>query len=182
MSLVEDVSWHLQNENLFSSVGDDCKLMLWDLRTNKFQHFVVHEREVNYLFFNPFNEHILATASPDSTVGLFDMRNLSSPMHALGNHMEEVFQVEWDPNHETVLSSAADDRRVGDEQLEGEVEDGPPELIFSHGSHKAKISDFSWNNNEPWFISSVAEDNTLQVWQMADSIYCGEDDNLIIDF
>ncbi|KAL3613945.1 RNA-binding protein Musashi 2 [Castilleja foliolosa] len=185
--IVEDVSWHLKNENLFGSVGDDCKLMIWDLRTNKFQHsVVVHEREVNYLSFNPFNEHVLATASSDSTVGLFDMRNLSSPLHALGNHMEEVFQVEWDPNNETVLASAADDRRliiwdlsrVGDEQLEGEVEDGPPELLFSHGGHKAKISDFSWNKNEPWVISSVAEDNTLQVWQMADSIYHDEDDNL----
>lgn len=27
-------------------------------------------------------------------------------------HREEVFQVEWDPNHETVLASAADDRRL----------------------------------------------------------------------
>lgn len=128
-----------------------------------------------------------------------------------------MFQVEWDPNHETVLASAADDRRlmvwdlnryndlifypqfltdqstwsrthdnllthwsgyacrIGDEQLEGEAEDGPPELLFSHGGHKAKISDFSWNKNQPWVISSVAEDNTLQVWQMAESIYRDDD-------
>ncbi|GFY89846.1 transducin family protein [Actinidia rufa] len=98
---------------------------------------------------------------------------------------EEKFQVEWDPNHETVLASSADDRRlmvwdldrIGDEQLEGEAEDGPPELLFSHGGHKAKISDFSWNKNEPWVISSVAEDNSLQVWQMAESIY-GDDDDM----
>lgn len=67
--------------------------------------------------------------------------------------------------------------RIGDEQLEGEAEDGPPELLFSHGGHKAKISDFSWNKNEPWVISSVAEDNTLQVWQMAESIYRDDDDD-----
>ncbi|KAL2254886.1 UNVERIFIED_CONTAM: WD-40 repeat-containing protein MSI2 [Sesamum indicum] len=190
-NVVEDVSWHLKNENLFGSVGDDCKLMIWDLRTNKCQHsVVVHEKEVNYLSFNPFNEWALATASSDTTVGLFDMRNLSSPLHALGNHMEEVFQVEWNPNHETILASSADDRRlmvwdlnrVGDEQLEGEAEDGPPELLFSHGGHKAKISDFSWNKNEPWVISSVAEDNTVQVWQMSESIYRDEDDIQAADF
>ncbi|XP_073030033.1 WD-40 repeat-containing protein MSI2-like [Primulina eburnea] len=184
-NVVEDVSWHSKNENLFGSVGDDCKLMIWDLRSNKFQHSViVHEKEVNYLSFNPFNEWVLATASSDTTVGLFDIRNLSSPLHALSSHMEEVFQVEWDPNHETVLASSADDRRlmvwdinrVGDEQLEGEAEDGPPELLFSHGGHKAKISDFSWNKNQAWVISSVAEDNTAQVWQMAESIYRDEDD------
>ncbi|XAR72696.1 hypothetical protein NMG60_11019423 [Bertholletia excelsa] len=179
-SVVEDVAWHLKNENLFGSVGDDCCLMIWDLRTNKTQHSVhVHEKEVNYISFNPYNEWVLATASSDTTVGLFDMRKLTSPLHVLSSHMEEVFQVEWDPNHETVLASSADDRRlmvwdlnrIGDEQLEGEAEDGPPELLFSHGGHKAKISDFSWNKNEPWVISSVAEDNTLQIWEMAESIY-----------
>ncbi|CAI9104755.1 OLC1v1003502C1 [Oldenlandia corymbosa var. corymbosa] len=179
-SLVEDVSWHLKNANLFGSVGDDCRLIIWDLRTNKPQYSgKVHDKEVNYLSFNPFNEWVVATASSDSTVGLFDMRKLSSPLHALSSHTEEVFQVEWDPNHETVLASSAGDRRlmvwdlnkVGDEQLEGEAEDGPSELLFSHGGHKAKISDFSWNKNEPWVISSVAEDNALQVWQMAESIY-----------
>ncbi|KAM2464212.1 hypothetical protein ACFX1W_003468 [Malus domestica] len=65
--------------------------------------------------------------------------------------------------------------RVGEERAEGDGDDGPPELPFAHGGHKAKISDFSWNKNEPWVISSVAEDNTLEVWQIADSIF-GDDD------
>ncbi|KAL3514991.1 hypothetical protein ACH5RR_021893 [Cinchona calisaya] len=190
-SVVEDVSWHLKDANLFGSVGDDCSLIIWDLRTNKPQHsFQVHEKEVNYLSFNPFNEWVVATASSDSTVGIFDMRKLSSPLHFLSSHIGQVFQVEWDPNHETVLASSADDRRlmvwdlnkVGDEQLEGEAEDGPPELLFSHGGHIAKISDFSWNKNEPWVISSVAEDNSLQVWQMAESIYRDDDDVQPADF
>lgn len=68
--------------------------------------------------------------------------------------------------------------RIGDEQAEGDGDDGPPELLFVHGGHKAKISDFSWNKNEPWVISSVSEDNTLQVWQIADSIFGDDDDDL----
>lgn len=43
--------------------------------------------QVNYLSFNPFNEWVLATASSDTTIGLFDLRNLSSPLHALSSHM-----------------------------------------------------------------------------------------------
>lgn len=186
-SVVEDVSWHLKNENLFGSAGDDCQLMIWDLRTNQTQQCVkAHEKEVNYLSFNPYNEWVLATASSDTTVALFDMRKMTVPLHILSSHTEEVFQVEWDPNHETVLASSADDRRlmvwdlnrIGDEQLELDAEDGPPELLFSHGGHKAKISDFSWNKNDPWVISSVADDNTVQVWQMTDSIYRDDDDFL----
>ncbi|KAL2937100.1 WD-40 repeat-containing protein MSI2 [Bienertia sinuspersici] len=184
-SIIEHVAWHTKNENMFGSVGDDGKLMIWDMRSDKPQHSVeAHEKEVNYLSFNSFNEWVVATASSDTTIGLFDLRKLTSPLHFLSSHTEEVFQVEWDPNHETVLASSSDDRRlmvwdlnrVGDEQLEGEAQDGPPELLFSHGGHKAKISDFSWNKNEPWMISSVADDNTVQVWQMAESICCDEDD------
>lgn len=184
-NIVEHVAWHTKNENLFGSVGDDARLMIWDIRSDKPQHSVVaHEKEVNFLSFNSFNEWIVATASSDTTIGLFDIRKLTSPLHFLSSHIEEVFQVEWDPNHETVLASSSDDRRlmvwdlnrVGDEQLEGEAQDGPPELLFSHGGHRAKISDFSWNKSEPWMISSVADDNTVQIWQMAESIYHDEED------
>ncbi|KAL1212311.1 WD-40 repeat-containing protein MSI2 [Cardamine amara subsp. amara] len=186
-SVIADVSWHMKNENLFGSAGEDGRLVIWDTRTNQMQHQVkVHEREVNYLSFNSFNEWLLATASSDSTVALFDLRKLNAPLHVLSSHEGEVFQVEWDPSHETVLASSGEDRRlmvwdlnrVGEEQLEIELdaEDGPPELLFSHGGHKAKISDFAWNKNEPWVIASVAEDNSLQVWQMAENIYRDEDD------
>lgn len=54
-----------------------------------FSHFFVlfcDWSQVNYLSFNPFNEWILATASSDTTVGLFDMRKISVPLHVLSSH------------------------------------------------------------------------------------------------
>ncbi|TKW34364.1 hypothetical protein SEVIR_2G302200v4 [Setaria viridis] len=181
--LVEDVAWHLKDENIFGSVGDDCKLMMWDLRTNKPEQYIAaHEKEVNSLSFNPFNEWILATASGDATVKLFDMRKLSRSLHTFDSHEGEVFQVEWNPNLATVLASSAADKRVmiwdvnriGDEQSEEDADDGPPELLFVHGGHTAKISELSWNPSEKWVVASVAEDNVLQIWEMAESIYCDD--------
>ncbi|XP_068645600.1 histone-binding protein MSI1-like [Aristolochia californica] len=181
--VVEDVAWHLSNENLFGSVSDDRKLMIWDLRSYEGkrpqQAVIAHEKNVNSLSFNPFNEWALATGSSDTTVNLFDLRKLTSPLHTFASHTDEVFQVEWNPLQETALVSSAADRRImvwdlnriGDEQTPEDAEDGPPELLFVHGGHTAKISDFSWNRNEPWTVASVAEDNILQVWQMAESIY-----------
>lgn len=61
--------------------------------------------------------------------------------------------------------------RIGDEQTVEDADDGPPELLFVHGGHTAKISEFSWNPEMPWVIASAAEDNILQVWKMAESIY-----------
>ena len=78
-----------------------------------------------------------------------------------------------------MLSSCGADRRlnvwdlsrIGAEQETEDQEDGPPELLFVHGGHTAKISDFSWNANDEWVMASVAEDNILQIWQMAENIY-----------
>eukprot|EP00127_Corallochytrium_limacisporum_P002918 Clim_evm7s143 gene=Clim_evmTU7s143 len=55
------------------------------------------------------------------------------------------------------------------------LKDGPPELLFVHGGHTAKVSDISWNQNEPWLMASVAENNMLQIWQMAERIYSDDD-------
>lgn len=113
------------------------------------------------------------------TVALWDLRNLRLKLHSFESHKDEIFQVQWSPHNETILASSGTDRRlhiwdlskIGEEQTPEDAEDGPPELLFIHGGHTAKISDFSWNSHEPWVICSVSEDNIMQIWQMADNIY-----------
>ncbi|EDQ92019.1 uncharacterized protein MONBRDRAFT_22764 [Monosiga brevicollis MX1] len=182
-TIVEDVQWHPLHDSVFGSVGDDRNLMLWDTRVgvyDKPRHEVLaHAAEVNCLSFNPFCEYILATGSADKTVALWDMRNLKVKLHSLEYHTSEIFQVQWSPHNETILGSSGTDRRVhvwdlskiGDEQTAEDAQDGPPELLFIHGGHTSKISDFSWNPNEPWVVASVSEDNIMQVWQMSENIY-----------
>ncbi|KAG2536439.1 histone-binding protein MSI1 homolog [Panicum virgatum] len=191
--VVEDVAWHLRHEYLFGSVGDDHHLLIWDLRspapTKPVQSVVAHQGEVNCLAFNPFNEWVVATGSTDKTVKLFDLRKIDKSLHTFDCHKEEVFQVGWSPKNETILASCClgrrlmvwDLSRIDQEQTPEDAEDGPPELMFIHGGHTSKISDFSWNPCEDWVLASVAEDNILQIWQMAENIYHDEDDLLISD-
>lgn len=186
-SVVEDVAFHLHHANLFGSVGDDAKLMIWDTRDSRYdkaKHTVdAHSKEINCVAFNPFSEYILATGAADKTVALWDMRSLRTKLHSLEGHAEEVYQVAWSPFNETVLASASSDRRlhvwdlskIGTEQTAEDAEDGPPELLFVHGGHTSRISDLAWNPNDPWVLASVAEDNILHVWQMAENIF-NEDD------
>lgn len=186
--VVEDVSWHNHHSQTFASVGDDRKLLLWDTRERdrKKPHQCVddaHKAEIHCVEFNPFSEFILATGSADRTVALWDMRNINVKLHSFENHADEIIQIAWSPFNEAIIASASGDRRInvwnlgkiGEEQDPEDAEDGPPELMFIHGGHTNKVSDFSWNPNEPWVISSVAEDNILQVWSMADHIYEEED-------
>ena len=182
-NVVEDVAWHRRDPHMFGSVGDDQMLMLWDTRqgsgSKPTQSVQAHSAEVNALAFNPFNEHVLATASADRTVALHDVRRLKERLHTFTNHTEEVFQIGWSPTNETILASCGADRRImvwdlsqiGAEQDPQDAEDGPPELLFIHGGHTSKVSDFAWNPNDEFVCASVAEDNILQIWQMASNIY-----------
>jgi histone-binding protein RBBP4 len=184
---VEDVAWHNHHSNIFGSVGDDRKLLIWDTRDKDrkrpFHTVDAHKGEIHCLAFNPYSEFVLATGSADRTVALWDMRNLGVKLHSFENHADEIIQISWSPFNEAILASASGDRRInvwnlgkiGEEQDPEDAEDGPPELMFIHGGHTNKVSDFSWNPNEPWVISSVAEDNILQVWSMAEHIYEEED-------
>jgi len=57
-NVVEDVQFHLHHENIFASVGDDRKLIIWDIRTSDKPSNIVdaHNNEVNCLSFNPYSE------------------------------------------------------------------------------------------------------------------------------
>lgn len=193
--VVEDVAWHRLHEYLLGSVCDDKHVRIFDTRSQtstKAAHTVeAHKAEVNCIDFSPYSEYVFATGSADKTVKLWDMRNLKSELHTLESHTDEVFSVSWSPSNETILASCGTDRRVmiwdisriGMEQSPEDSEDGPPELLFIHGGHTSKISDFSWNPNEggEWTIASVAEDNILQIWQPSDSIYMEDDNENVAD-
>jgi len=188
--IVEDVAWHCKDPYLFGSVGDDKRLCLWDAREEGSPiQFVndAHPSDVNCLAFNPEQEYVLATGGADSSIFIWDMRNLASPMNKLLGHTDQVFKIEWSPSNASILASCSADRRVavwdmariGEAQTLEEAADGPPELLFLHGGHTSKCSDFSWNQSKDfeWTIASISDGNILQIWNAAQDILCsGEKD------
>ncbi|KAI9760653.1 MAG: Histone acetyltransferase type B subunit 2 [Chaenotheca gracillima] len=181
-AIVNDVQYHPHHNALFGSVSDDNTLQVVDMRESSTSISAVqgsgHDDAINALSFNPASEYILATASADKTIGIWDLRNLNFKLHALEGHSDAVTSLAWHPFEEAVLGSASYDRRiifwdlskVGEEQTPDDQEDGPPELMFMHGGHTNRISDFSWNLNDPWAVCSAAEDNLIQVWRVANAI------------
>eukprot|EP00112_Aurelia_sp_Birch-Aquarium-sp1_P001549 Seg1167.5 transcript_id=Seg1167.5/GoldUCD/mRNA.D3Y31 product="putative histone-binding protein Caf1" protein_id=Seg1167.5/GoldUCD/D3Y31 len=162
------VQWSPHNETILASSGTDRRLHVWDLSK-------IGEEQ---------SPEDAEDGPPELlTVALWDLRNLKLKLHSFESHKDEIFQVQWSPHNETILASSGTDRRlhvwdlskIGEEQSPEDAEDGPPELLFIHGGHTAKISDFAWNPNEPWVLCSVSEDNIMQVWQMAENIYNDEE-------
>eukprot|EP01084_Bolivina_argentea_P073128 132711_1 len=177
---VEDVDWHKRGSgDIFVSVGDDKCIMLWDIRNNNTNKPTsiqknAHKGEVNCCSFSPFNQHLLLTGGADKIVALWDIRNMATKLHCMESHTSQVFQVNWSPHSEVHLASSSADRRVmlwdlsqiGHEQTSEDAEDGPPELLFVHGGHTDKVTDFPFNPNDPWVISSVSDNNIVQIWQI----------------
>lgn len=172
---------------MIGTVSDDMTLQILDVRASSYSSSTStgagHTDAVNALSFNQASDWILATGSSDKTIGIWDLRNLSSKLHTLEGHIDQVTSLAWHPQEHAILGSGGYDRRVifwdlsrvGEEQLPDDVEDGPPELLFMHGGHTNHLADFSWNPNEPWVVCSAAEDNLIQIWRVADAIV-GKDD------
>ncbi|KAF8215782.1 histone acetyltransferase type B subunit 2 [Mycena galopus ATCC 62051] len=185
-SVVGDVDWHPTKENVFASVGDDKMLMIWDTRapTEPSSKIQAHDREILAVSFNPAAEHFLVTGSADKTVILHDMRAPNKSLHTFESHTDEVLHLSWSPHNASVFASASSDRRIniwdltliGVEQTPDDQEDGPPELLFVHGGHTARPTDFCWapGESENWTTTSTSEDNIVMVWQPTMRVWAGD--------
>ncbi|KAI0334433.1 histone acetyltransferase type B subunit 2 [Cubamyces sp. BRFM 1775] len=188
-SVVGDVDWHATEDYTFASVGDDKKLMLWDTRdaTKPAAELQAHDREILAVAFTPNVDfpHLILTGSADKTIQLRDRRKLDTPVHIFEGHTDEVLHVAWSPHNPTVFASASSDRRVnlwdlsqiGVEQTPDDQEDGPPELLFVHGGHTARPTDFCWapGEAESWTAGSTSEDNIIMIWQPTMRIWAGDE-------
>lgn len=125
---------------MFGSVSDDLTLQIVDTRHSDHStaaHKVfAHGEAVNGLSFSPASDYVVATASSDKTVGLWDLRNLKHKLHSCAGHASDVIGLAWHPHEEAILASSSADRRIifwdlsriGEEQTAEDAEDGPPEL------------------------------------------------------
>lgn len=181
--VVNDVQYHPVAKHFIGTVSDDLSLQILDTRQADSTKSALtvqkgHFDAINALSFNPGSEFLIATASADKTIGIWDMRNMKDKVHTLEGHNDAVTSLSWHPQEIGVLGSGSYDRRVifwdltriGEEQIPDDAEDGPPELLFMHGGHTNHLADFSWNPNDTWLVASAAEDNVLQIWKPADSI------------
>lgn len=140
-AIVNDVQYHPKHKELVGTVSDDLTLQILDLRTADETTSALKVRDghgdaINALSFNAASDFALATGSADSTIGIWDLRNLKIKVHSLVGHQDSVTSLAWHPFEGAILGSASYDRRVifwdlsrvGEEQSPEDAEDGPPEL------------------------------------------------------
>eukprot|EP00559_Dactyliosolen_fragilissimus_P000797 CAMPEP_0184869104 /NCGR_PEP_ID=MMETSP0580-20130426/32884_1 /TAXON_ID=1118495 /ORGANISM="Dactyliosolen fragilissimus" /LENGTH=527 /DNA_ID=CAMNT_0027370373 /DNA_START=110 /DNA_END=1690 /DNA_ORIENTATION=+ len=97
------------------SGGDDCKLKLWDLRTNlDTPTHVVGESEfeagVTSVAFHPTLDHIFASGSYDEGIRIWDMRymtNNTKPLLRIPDLGGGIWRIKWHPEVEGKILIAA---------------------------------------------------------------------------
>ena len=120
----------------------------------------VHAADCNSLAFHPVNEYALLTGSDDTTIALWDMRNLSKEVQRFEQrHRDAVLQVMWSPLAPSVFASSGADQHVFVWDLKS-----PDGVIFDHRGHDSRVPDLSWHPTRP-MLASVAEDSSLQIWE-----------------
>ncbi|XP_042490275.1 WD-40 repeat-containing protein MSI4-like [Macadamia integrifolia] len=200
---VEDVQFCPSSAQEFCSAGDDSCLILWDARAGTSPAIKVekaHNADLHCIDWNPHDENLILTGSADTSVRMFDRRNLTSggvgsPIYKFEGHKAAVLCVQWSPDKSSVFGSSAEDGflNVWDHEKVGKKKDrvrtrmpnSPPGLFFQHAGHRDKVVDFHWNACDPWTIVSVSDDcestgggGTLQIWRMSDLIYRPEEEVL----
>lgn len=200
---INDVSWHSKDSNLFASVSDDERMLLFDVRTPNgpvASYHSVGSQGINSLAFSPFTGNLVALGGANSNINLLDLRLISKSdknghkrlknglLHTMMGHGGDITCMEFSPHLDGVLASGSQDRRViiwdtkriGEEQVQEDAEDGSPEIFMMHAGHTGAISDLSWCPFSEWTLATLANDNIVHLWQVSKKLTGGEQVNMDI--
>lgn len=125
--------------------------------------FVGHTGIVLDTCFNPFNDYIIASASEDCTVKIWQIpeggptENIDTPLLTLNGHGRKVGQVQFHPTAANVLATTSTDLTLRIWDIE------KAEQKLSLEGHTNNINDFSWDYNGTR-LCTVGKDKKIKLW------------------
>ncbi|KAI0841741.1 DUF1900-domain-containing protein [Hypoxylon sp. FL0890] len=171
---VLDTDWNPFNDRLIASASEDGKVMLWQVPqgftlftdaeeptdVSPVAKLTGHSRKVGQVLFNPAAENILASASGDLTIKIWDV-GAGSTVHTL-KHPDIVQSLSWNANGSMLVTTSRDKKlRVWDVRQERPAHEGP-------GHEGAKNSRTVWLGEQNRFATtgfSKMSDRQLALWE-----------------
>ncbi|CDJ44617.1 hypothetical protein ETH_00042510, partial [Eimeria tenella] len=185
--------------DILIAAAEDSVASLWDIRqapTEPIGKVTCKGSPINCIATTPLKPELFVCGGDDGLLQLYDRRRLCAAVHTLegpsaavhtleGPTACKVSAVSFSLQKPSFLLSADSNKytflwdleKAGEEQDPEDAEDGPPELLFTHGGHRADVYDASWNCEEqfPHLVASVANDNQLHIWQPKSSVFFEEE-------
>ncbi|ORY69802.1 uncharacterized protein BCR38DRAFT_334411 [Pseudomassariella vexata] len=173
-STVLDTDWNPFNDRLIASASDDGKVMLWEVPkdftlftdaeepadVHPVAKLTGHSRKVGQVLFNPAAENILASASGDLTVKLWDVGAGSQALSL--KHPDIVQSLSWNASGTMMVTTSRDKKlRVWDVRQERPASEHP-------GHDGAKNSRAVWMGEQNRIATtgfSRMSDRQLALWE-----------------
>ncbi|POS87849.1 DUF1900-domain-containing protein [Erysiphe pulchra] len=172
---VLDTDWNPFNDHLIASGSDDGKVFLWQVPQDftlytdaeepvdvaPYSKLSGHSRKVGQVLFNPAAENILASASGDYTIKIWDIANEKS--HLLLKHKDIVQSLSWSANGAMLATTSRDKKlRVWDVRQER-----PAHEVQGHnGAKNSRVVWMGEHNRLATTGFSKMSDRQLALWDV----------------
>jgi coronin-1B/1C/6 len=124
---VLDTDWSPHNDSIVASGGEDGKVCIWQVEPSVFEgwgqeywdpqdfdpvaRIDASPRKIGQVMFHPSASHVLASASGEHTVKLWDLANPESPRSVLGGHGDAIQSISFNPSG-SLLATTCRDRKL----------------------------------------------------------------------
>ncbi|KAG5353575.1 hypothetical protein C0989_005092 [Termitomyces sp. Mn162] len=146
---VLDTDWSPHNDSIVASGGEDGKVMIWKVEASAFEGWGQEDwvpqdfdpvaridgspRKIGQVLFHPTAANVLASASGEHTIKLWDLANTEEAKSVLTGHGDAIQSLSFNPTG-TLLATTCRDRklRLFDPRAGGEA----VRVVDSHGGIK----------------------------------------------
>lgn len=135
---VLDTDWSPHNDSIVASAGEDGKVMIWKVESSAFEdwgqdHWVPEDfdpvaridaspRKIGQVLFHPTASNVLASASGEHTVKLWDLADTDRPRSVLTGHNDTIQCLAFNPTGTLMATTCRDKKlRLFDPRAGGEA-------------------------------------------------------------
>ncbi|EGC37562.1 hypothetical protein DICPUDRAFT_94046 [Dictyostelium purpureum] len=160
-NLVEWSPSRTESNLLMTSSSRENSLFLWNMKEQKtIQKFSkAHIRHITSLSWNSLNTNLVASASSDSVINLWDIReraNISS-----NKFRSNLSQIAWDPYSSDILATS----NGGEINIVDIRKFGSPIACFSTSAHIGTMSNIQWSTkHQHELLTCNPNDKSIKVW------------------
>lgn len=176
---VLDTDWSPFNDSVVASGGEDGKVMIWKVESSAFEgwgqeHWQPQDfdpvaridgsaRRIGQVLFHPTAEHVLAAASGDHVVKLWDLGNQETPKSTLVGHGDAIQSMAFNPVGNVMVTTCRDRKiRLFDPRTGGD----PVRVTEGHGGIKgARVVWMGDRNSFATTGFSRMSDRQIGIWE-----------------
>ncbi|KXH65481.1 WD domain-containing protein [Colletotrichum salicis] len=168
-----------QNPDIIATLCVDGKVLVFDRTKHSLQptgkvnaqiELIGHKQEGFGLAWNPHEEGCLASGSEDTTVCLWDLKNLQSgsnilrPHRKYTHHTQIVNDVQYHPIAKSFIGTVSDDLTM--QIIDVRQADTSRAAVTAKRGHLDAINALAFNPTSEVLVATASADKTLGIWDL----------------